>query len=273
MRSHTLARPDAPDLFVVEAGPADAPSVLLVHGYSQSHLAWREQLRSPLADEFHLVAMDLRGHGDSEKPREGYDDGAAWADDVRAVADRFDLDPFVLVGWSYGSLVALDYLATHGADRVAGANLVGLVAGIGTERTNGWLGEGYLDLFPELVSTDAGTSVAALERLVDLCFAADLSPEERYLLLGTNAVVPPYVRDGMRDRVVSHVESLGDLPVPVLLTHGVRDGVVSVEASRAAHRRLPESTLSEYDDGHAPFWASPERFNRELREFVAGLPE
>lgn len=273
MRSHTLTRSGDPDLHVVETGPRDAQSLLFVHGYSQGHLSWRDQLRSPLADEFHLVAMDLRGHGDSEKPREGYDESEAWAGDVRAVVEALDLEPFVLVGWSYGSLVALDYLSTQGTAGVVGANLIGTVVGIGTDRTNGWLGEGYLDLFPELVSTDAETSVAALERFVELCFEAELSAEERYLLLGMNAAVPPYVRDGMRDRTISHVEFLGDLPVPVLFTHGTHDGVVSIDATREAHRRVPDSTLSEFpDSGHVPFWESPERYNRELREFVAGLP-
>ncbi|HET7324893.1 MAG TPA: alpha/beta hydrolase [Halococcus sp.] len=274
MRSHTVARSEEPDLHVVETGPRDAQSLLFVHGYSQSHLSWREQLRSPLADEFHLVAMDLRGHGDSEKPHEGYGDSENWADDVRAVVKTLGLEPFILIGWSYGSLVALDYLSNVGTDGVAGVNLISTVAGIGTDRTNGWLQAEYLELFPDLVSTDAETSMSALQRFVELCFEGELSAEDRYLLFGTSATVPPYVRDGMRDRTVSHVESFEGLSVPVLLTHGTHDDVVSMDASREAHRRMPEYTLSEFpDSGHAPHWESPERYKQELREFVADLRE
>lgn len=274
MRSHTIARSEEPDLHVVETGPRDAQSLLFVHGYSQSYLSWREQLHSPLADEFHLVAMDLRGHGDSEKPHEGYGDSENWAGDVRAVVKTLDLKPFVLIGWSYGSLVALDYLANVGIDSVAGVNLISTVAGIGTDRTNGWLQKKYLDLFPDLVSTDAETSISALHRFVELCFEGELSAEDRYQLLGASATVPPYVRDGMRDRTVSHVEFFESLSVPVLLTHGTHDDVVSMDASHEAHRRISESTLSEFpDSGHAPLWESPERYNQELREFVAHLRE
>lgn len=274
MRSHTIARSKEPDLHVVETGPRDARSFLFIHGYSQSHLSWREQLRSPLADEFHLVTIDLRGHGDSEKPREGYRDGVNWAGDVRAVVEKFNLKSFVLIGWSYGSLVALDYLANVGTGSVAGVNLISTVAGIGTDRTNGWLQTEYLGLFPDLVSTDAETSTSALQRFVELCFEEELSAEDRYLLLGASAAVPPYVRDGMRDRTVSHVEFFEGLSVPVLLTHGTHDDVVSIDASREAHRRIPESTLSEFpDSGHAPLWESPEQYNQELREFVADLRE
>lgn len=274
MRSHDVARSEEPDLHVVETGPRDARSLLFVHGYSQSYLSWREQLCSPLADEFHLVTLDLRGHGDSEKPREGYGDSENWSGDVQAVVEEFDLKSFVLIGWSYGSLVVLDYLANIGTGSVAGVNLISTVAGLGTERTDSWLQTEYVELFPDLVSTDAKTSISALQRFVKLCFEGELSVEDRYLLLGASATVPPYVRNGMRDRTVSHVEFFRDLSVPVLLTHGTHDDVVSVDASREAHRRIPESTLSEFpDSGHAPHWEFSERYNQELREFVADLRE
>ncbi|WP_136602986.1 alpha/beta fold hydrolase [Salinigranum halophilum] len=274
MREHTVARDDAPDLHVVETGPRDARPVLFVHGYSQSHLSWEAQLDADLADEFRLVAMDLRGHGSSEKPPAGdaYNDARAWADDVDAVCDTLGLDDVVIVGWSYGSLVTLDYLAHYGTDRVAGLNLVGIVCGIGTERTNDWLEPGYVDLFPDIVSTDVETSVTALERLVDLCVHAELAPADRYQMLGWNVVVPPAARDGMRDRTVSHLDLLDSLSAQTLLSHGVHDAVVSVDAAREAERLLPNATCSTYpDSGHAPFWERPERFNRELRAFVAGL--
>lgn len=272
MRTHTVSRPDGPAIHVAESGPTDAPAVLFLHGYSLSHLSWRDQLRSSLAEEYRLVAMDLRGHGDSEAPESGYRNSETWADDVRAVADALSLDSFALVGWSYGSLVALDYLAVHGADRVRGANFVGIVLGIGTRQTNEWLGPAYVDLFPDIVSTDTETATAALDRFVRICFHDRPSPEERYLLLGTAAAVPPFVRDAMRDRELSHVDALAELSIPVLLTHGEHDAVVDADAARAAAERLPDAELSIYPDaGHSPFREATDRYNRELRKFLDGL--
>ena len=271
MQSHTVSRADGPALHAVETGPRDGPPVLFVHGYSQHHLTWLEQFDGGLATDHRLVAMDLRGHGDSETPPGGYDDSAAWAGDVAAVVDALDLDGVTLVGWSYGSLVVLDYLAEFGTDRVAAAALVGVVLGIGTERTNGWLGEGYVDLFPEITSTDAETSVEALGRLVDLCVRGDLARTDRFRMLGYSAVVPPRVRDAMRDRTVSHVDRLGDVDVPVLLAHGAHDAVVAPAAAAFAADRLPDATLSTYDDcGHSPFYEAPDRFDAELRALVDG---
>ena len=55
-------------LHVREWGRRDAPPILFVHGWSQHHLAFRRQFESALADEFRLVAFDLRGHGMSAAP-------------------------------------------------------------------------------------------------------------------------------------------------------------------------------------------------------------
>lgn len=272
MDSRTIERADGPDIHAVETGPTDARTLLFVHGISQHHLAWRGQFRSELAEEHHLVAVDLRGHGESETPAEGYDCSEAWAGDIQAVVEGLDLDEVVLVGWSYGSLVALDYLATHGADRVAGAVLVGVVTGVGSDRTDGWLQPGYLDLFPELLSEDVETSIDALQRFVAQCVHGNPDPEDRYLTLGYNAAVPPRVRGAMLDRSVDHLDLLSEVPVPTLLVHGAHDGVVSPEAAEAAHDRLPESTLSVYpDSGHTPFRENPERFAADLRAFLAEL--
>src|SRR4051812_6188179 len=71
-------------LHVVEAGNPRGRPIVFLHGTSQCWLTWSRQLRSDLADAYRLVAIDLRGHGLSEKPREGYEDSRLWADDVNA---------------------------------------------------------------------------------------------------------------------------------------------------------------------------------------------
>src|SRR4030095_8873432 len=79
-----------------------------------------------LAEEFRLVAYDLRGHGMSEAPpgQEHYTDGRLWADDVAAIIDQLGMDRPVLVGWSYGGFIICDYVRAHGQDRIAASDLV-----------------------------------------------------------------------------------------------------------------------------------------------------
>ncbi len=71
-------------------------------------------MHSELADTFRLVALDLRGHGLSDKPLDGYADSKMWADDIHAVIRALRLDHPVLCGWSYGALVILDYIRHYG---------------------------------------------------------------------------------------------------------------------------------------------------------------
>src|SRR5687768_14489125 len=91
-------------LHVVEAGNPRGRPIVFIHGFSQCSLAWSRQMSSDLADDYRLVAMDMRGHGRSEKPREAYDDSRLWAEDVGAVIRALRLDHPVLCGWSYGTL-------------------------------------------------------------------------------------------------------------------------------------------------------------------------
>ena len=96
-------------------------------GWSQHHLCWSKQFESGLADKFRLVAIDLRGHGQSEAPldSESYTIGALWADDLNCVIKALKLDSPVLVGWSYAGLIISDYFRKYGDDAIAGVNFVG----------------------------------------------------------------------------------------------------------------------------------------------------
>ena len=61
-------------LHLVETGNSSGRPILFIHGISQCWLTWSRQLSSDLAEDYRLVAVDMRGHGLSDRPREGYAD-------------------------------------------------------------------------------------------------------------------------------------------------------------------------------------------------------
>lgn len=65
--THKTIEVDGVDIFYREAGPKDAPTILLLHGYPTSSHMFRNLMRD-LSDEFHLVAPDYPGYGRSEQP-------------------------------------------------------------------------------------------------------------------------------------------------------------------------------------------------------------
>jgi non-heme chloroperoxidase len=140
----------------------------------------------------------------------------------------------------------------------------------GGEQLDPFVGPELLALGPGLISNDVQESVAALARLLCL-FVHDVpSPEDFYFLLGCNVVVPPYVREALSSRSLDYDEVLGQLTVPVLITHGEEDAIILT--SMAAHNaeKIRTARVSYYASvGHMPFWEAPERFNSELRELAA----
>ena len=93
-------------LNVALAGRDDAPPVILLHGFPESHRTWRG-LVPLLEDGFRLVMPDQRGFGASEKPQEvdAYQSEILMAD-VFAVADALEIDRFALVGHDWGGAIA-----------------------------------------------------------------------------------------------------------------------------------------------------------------------
>ena len=270
MRVHVVNGGDGCRIHVDETGNPDGRPILFIHGFSQCRLAWSKQMRSDdLAVDHRLVAMDSRGHGLSDKPRDAYSNSRLWAEDVHAVITTLGLERPILVGWSYGGVTVCDYVAAYGEDTLAAINLVAAVTWLGTPRTLAVCSSEFLALTQGFLSNDAETSVRALDDFVRLSLPGAAPPEDHYLVLGYNAVVTPYVRRGLFSRVLDHADLLESLRLPVLISHGGKDGVISASAAEYHAKAIPHAKLSLYPEaGHLPFWEDPARFNRDLRDLA-----
>jgi len=256
-------------LHAVEHGNREGPAILFVHGWSQSHLCWTRQLAGQLGARFRLVALDLRGHGMSEKPAEAerYAEQRLWAEDVAAVIDELGLDRPVIVAWSYGGYVACDYVRAYGEERIAAIDLVG--AAVMLKPTLDHLGPGLLDNAVDACSPDLATSIDAVGRFLRECTAEPLSPDGCSTALSWNMVVPPQVRGALIAREIDGDDVLALLSVPVLVTQGRADAIVLPSMAEHILSVCPTARASWYDGvGHMPFWEDPERFDRELGELM-----
>jgi pimeloyl-ACP methyl ester carboxylesterase len=270
MKSQHVVGGGGTRLHVLETGNTQGPPILFIHGFSQCGLCWSRQLNSSLARTHRLVAMDLRGHGLSDKPRDVYADSRLWADDVNAVLQTLGLDQAILVGWSYGPLIILDYIRHYGEDAIGGVHFVGGISKLGSEEALSVLTPEFLGSVPGLLSSDAEESVRALESLLDLCVASELSEQERYTMLGWNVRVPPHVRQALLARAFDNDDLLPTIRKPVLMTHSSAETIVRptvVEQHRAAMPHAQVHWTSEA--GHAAFWDDAAGFNRRLGEFAA----
>jgi non-heme chloroperoxidase len=272
MKHHTITGGDEVQLHVVETGNPGGRPILFIHGLSQCWLAWGRQLNSDLADRYRLVAMDMRGHGLSEKPRDGYDDSRLWADDVDAVLRALTLDRPILCGWSYGPLVILDYVRHYGEEALGAMTFVDGITKLGSEEAASVLTPEFLNLVPGFFSTDVEQSTQSLQSLLRLCFAEEPATEDLYLMLGYNVAVPPYVRQALLSRSFDNDDLLPTLRKPVLIVHGDRDAAVKpavVDQHRASLSHAEVAVMPNV--AHAPFWDDAPAFNGRLRTFCERL--
>src|SRR6266567_7911421 len=266
MKVHAVRGGGGLRLHVREWGKADGPPILFIHGWSQNHLCWARQYDSALADEFRLVAYDLRGHGMSEAPleREHYTDAKAWADDVAAIIEELRLDRPVLVGWSYGAFVICDYLRAYGQERVAAACFAGGAVKLGPAAFGTLIGPGFLDHFADATSDDLPANIRAMRGLVRAFAAKPLPASDVETLLCAGMVVPAGIRASLAAREIDGDDVLRSLGVPLLVSHGRADTIVLPAMAEHVLATCPAAEASWYPGAHAPHLEEPERFNREL---------
>jgi non-heme chloroperoxidase len=267
MKVHTVEGGGGLRLHVREWGRPDAAPILLIHGWSQNHLCWAEQYESALADEFRLVAYDLRGHGMSEAPLEPehYTDDRLWADDVAAIVDQLALDRPVLVGWSYGSFVICDYVRLHGQERIAAINFVEGTVKLGESAFGTLMGPGFVDHFADATADDLPTNIRAMRSFVRTCLAKPLPDDDLETAVCWNVVVPAAIRANLAAREIDCDDVLRSLEVPLLVTHGRADSVVLPAMAEHVLATCPTAEASWYDGvGHVPHLEDPQRFNHEL---------
>jgi pimeloyl-ACP methyl ester carboxylesterase len=267
VQTHTVKGGGGLQLHVRDWGRADAPPILFIHGWSANHLCWAKQYESALADEFRLVAYDLRGHGMSDAPLEPehYTYGELWADDVAAIIEQLQLDRPVLVGWSYGAFIIGDYVRAHGQDRIAAIDLVGGAVKLGEGAFGVLIGPGFLDHFADLTAPDLPTNIRAMRAFVKGLTFEPLPDAEFETVLCSSIVVPARIRANLAAREIDIDDVLRALHVPLLVSHGRADSVTLPAAAEHILAILPTAQASWYDGvGHAPHLEAPERFNREL---------
>ncbi|MDQ3578004.1 MAG: alpha/beta hydrolase [Actinomycetota bacterium] len=251
------------------AGEPDSPPIVLVHGWGQSGEVWSAQV-DDLARDHYVLAPDLRGHGESDEPETGYDDPAAWADDLAAVLDLAG-SPAIVVGWSYGGLVVTDYVRERGCVDLAGIVLVGALTEIGRDRPGGVIGPAMRAALPDILSADPGVAIPAVMTLTAGMTADPMSGAEIQRAVGRTLRVSPRVRKALFRRDVDSAEVLAGITVPTLIAHGTEDAVVHPSAAEYAAGKIPGALTRWFTAaGHSPFAERADEFNRALRELVAG---
>lgn len=261
--------PDGVNVSVQEWGNPDGPEIIFIHGFLQSHLSWWKQVTDPmLAKNFRLITFDLPGHGGSDKPCDPavFNNGAHYADTLKAVIAASGLKKPVLVGWSYGTRIVCDYLTRYGDSHIGGINFVGSAVNSDPKHKGPRYGFAGGVLADGLVQ-----SLKATRDFNHSCFHTPPPAEDLDQLTAISMMVPSKIRRWM-NRPAPYEAALKAIKVPVLVTHGVEDQIVLPSLAKYVVQTVRHAQASFYENaGHSVFWEAPSRFNRELAVFVHSI--
>ncbi|HEU5098376.1 MAG TPA: alpha/beta hydrolase [Roseiflexaceae bacterium] len=245
-----------------EQGDAAAHPIILLHGITDSWFSFSRVLPA-LAATYHVFALSQRGHGDSDRPKQGYT-MPDFAADVVAFLDALGLERATVVGHSMGSLVA-QQVALAAPQRVARLVLIGAAAN--ARNING--------------ASELQEAFDALEDPVPADFAREFQASTAYQPLP----------DGFLDRMVAeslkvparvwsaaaagslgadYTAQLGRIQAPTLILWGAQDAYFPRAEQDALVGGLAKAVLKVYEDiGHCPHWERPEQFVCDLDAFIS----
>lgn len=263
--TQTLKLGNGLQLEYVEQGPRGGPTLLLLHGITDS---WRsfEPLLPHLPADWHVLALSQRGHGGSDKPVGAYRT-RDFAADAAAFAQALGLPPLVVVGHSMGATNAMRLAIDHPA-LVRGLVGAGAFASFG-DKTE----------LKHFISTEIAPLADPIPRALAQAFQLDtlarpVAPGLLDTAIDESLRVPAHVwREAfaqlLRDDFVSELPRIG---APTLLVQGSADAFVPAADTDRLLQQLPHARASVWPGaGHAMHWEEPARFAAELMHFVRAL--
>ncbi|MBF8267490.1 MAG: putative hydrolase or acyltransferase of alpha/beta superfamily [Dehalococcoidia bacterium] len=251
------------------------PPLLLLHGLGASSVAWSANI-APLSQRYSVYALDIPGHGDSDKPDIDYQVPAG-ARFIRAFMHVLGINRASLAGNSMGGMLALRTALEfpHLVEKLV------LVDAAGLGRELGWSVRLLsLPLAGEILEDTSLRGTGAMLRRIfyDRSFVQEGLLQELHRtrrMPGAKEAVLKTVRGavslrGLRKEWVM-VEALKSLDAPVLIVWGAQDRIVPVRHAHNAARLAPDVRLCIFDGcGHWPQMEKSSQFNQVVLEFLSG---
>jgi pimeloyl-ACP methyl ester carboxylesterase len=251
--------------------------VILVHGFAASSYTWLTLVRS-LPSGFRYIALDLKGFGHSDKPRDKNYSAYDQAKILTEFINELDLDNVVIIGHSFGGMVSLVSLISNSIkNRVAGLVLVDTVA--------------YFKHIPDFiaklripVASMLGLELFSPRELVlqvlkEVFYDHSKITEEMISAYAENLGLPEAKRSLVRSasqfasEEMKHIhEKFNQIRVPTLIISGSADRVIPVEESYVLKHELPHVELKVIPQcGHSPQEECPQETAATISEFLANI--
>lgn len=248
------------------SGPEGAPVILLHHTLATNKAMW-SGTAAHLSEQYRVVAMDARGHGESDTPQPPYD-FTTLARDITTLMDTLGIAEAHLMGSSMGGMVG-QCVGFMAPDRLRSLILVATTSGVPEAARASW------DERIEAVRADGMESQVATT--MERWFTAPFLGSGNAILADTEAMIRATPVDGflgwgaaIRDFDIS--DRLAEIACPTLVVVGEHDPSTPVEASKIIHAGIAGSELAIIDQAsHQLPLERPEPFLAAVTGFLAKM--
>ncbi|WP_367161278.1 alpha/beta hydrolase (plasmid) [Kozakia baliensis] len=245
--------------------------LLMIHGWTFSSRFFYKNIE-PLSEHARVITIDLRGHGQSDKPSHGYRISRLAAD-LRDFLSALDLQNVTVLGWSLGCPVIWSYLELFGQKRIRDAILVQQTPK--QYYTPDWkfghaacYDQAGLTFTQQQLTLDAA---AFDEQNLTSCLQHSLPQEERDFLLKEMKKCPTYARSALMEDHTGHDwrDLLPHLEIPALVMVARKDKVLNPDGPAWVAKNMPNAqTIIFEDSAHMLFVDEAERFNRSVVSYL-----
>jgi pimeloyl-ACP methyl ester carboxylesterase len=267
----TVALPDGVTLAYVPLGDPQGPPVVLIHGYTDNARDW-VPLVPYLNPHWHLILVDLRGHGQSSKPECCYT-RLDFAYDVKLLLDALKIPRADIVGHSMGSYVAQTF-AEFWPQRTRRVVLISSGGGPPPGAP------------PQKPSFDYAAQIRQLKEPID--------PDSQFMIEWWSSPTPvdaDFLRRQRRDAAAIPLSvwlavldqglvsldlqrTLPRLTAPTLLIWGEKDPLMAEDVRATLRAALPHAEVKVFPGlGHNPFWEQPQACAKVIDAFLSARSE
>lgn len=273
--SHHKTTVDGLDWHWVEAG--SGPAVVLLHGIPESWRCWQHQIPT-LAKQFRVIAPDMKGYGQSGKPKTSYAASDVAAETL-AFLDSIGVEDFHIAGHDWGVVIA-DNIINIAPQRVE--RYIRCCLSLHTYDARNSLHHQWNGLNPEKASQLMSNADAYVRVWFDTSCKAETRPDEaeiaeiikEFSYPGISDVVPLYFAHIRNSTPVDYTK----FTMPVLYIHGEHDPRQPIEYARGMEDHIPGlQAVVVLDAGHFVTWERPQDVTNAMNWFLhsmlgSGLP-
>ncbi|HEX6113233.1 MAG TPA: alpha/beta hydrolase [Geminicoccaceae bacterium] len=267
---------DGVNLHYLEAG--SGKPILMIPGWSQTAEQFKHQL-SGLSDRYRVIAVDMRGHGESDKPEFGYKISRL-AKDVHDTIHALGLEEVNILGHSMGSSVIWNYYDLFGPERLSKLLLIDQMPMITSnpawpeeERVNSGAIFDPQSLYETINALAGPDGVETTRGFIGNMVTKSIAEEEKAWIIERNLTMP---RQHAATLLYNHStqdwrDLIPRLELPTLVVGG-RVSVVPWRSQAWIAEQIPGAQLEIFEEeeggNHFMFIEAPEKFNALVADFV-----